>query len=105
MLSVDEQMRIITSGAAQIVPEADLRKKLEKGEPLNIKLGVDPTSPDLHLGHAVDPHVVVSLRQAACHYKSVVDDRDAGHAADYLRCVLVGGAADGLARDRAGYRQ
>ena len=43
MLSVDEQMRIITSGAAQIVPEADLRKKLEKGEPLNIKLGVDPT--------------------------------------------------------------
>ena len=40
MLSVDEQMRIITSGAAQIVPEADLRKKLEKGEPLNIKLGV-----------------------------------------------------------------
>ena len=45
MLSVDEQMRIITSGAAQIVPEADLRKKLEKGEPLNIKLGVDPTSP------------------------------------------------------------
>ena len=52
MLSVDEQMRIITSGAAQIVPEADLRKKLEKGEPLNIKLGVDPTSPDLHLGHA-----------------------------------------------------
>ena len=53
MLSVAEQMRIITSGAAQIVPEADLRKKLEKGEPLNIKLGVDPTSPDLHLGHAV----------------------------------------------------
>lgn len=53
MLSVDEQMRIITSGAAKIVPEADLRKKLEKGEPLNIKLGVDPTSPDLHLGHAV----------------------------------------------------
>ena len=53
MLSVDEQMRIITSGTAQIVPEADLRKKLERGVPLNIKLGVDPTSPDLHLGHAV----------------------------------------------------
>ena len=41
MLSVDEQMRIITSGTAKIVPEADLRKKLEKGTPLNIKLGVD----------------------------------------------------------------
>ena len=53
MLPVDEQMRIITSGAAQIVPEADLKKKLERGVPLNIKLGVDPTSPDLHLGHAV----------------------------------------------------
>ena len=53
MLPVDEQMRIITSGAAKIVPETDLKKKLERGVPLNIKLGVDPTSPDLHLGHAV----------------------------------------------------
>ena len=53
MLPVDEQMRIITSGTAQIVPEEGLRKKLERGVPLNIKLGVDPTSPDLHLGHAV----------------------------------------------------
>ena len=53
MLSVDEQMKVISSGAAQIVPEAELRKKLERGVPLNIKLGVDPTSPDLHLGHAV----------------------------------------------------
>ena len=53
MLSVDEQMRIIKSGAAGIVPEDGLRKKLERGVPLNIKLGVDPTSPDLHLGHAV----------------------------------------------------
>lgn len=53
MLSVDEQMKVIASGAAKIVPEEGLRKKLEKGEPLNIKLGVDPTSPDLHLGHAV----------------------------------------------------
>ena len=35
MLSVDEQMRIITSGAAQIVPEADLKKKLERGVPLS----------------------------------------------------------------------
>lgn len=53
MLSPEEQLHIITSGAAQIVPEADLMKKLKRGEPLNIKLGVDPTSPDLHLGHAV----------------------------------------------------
>lgn len=53
MVSVDEQMRIIASGAAQIVPEDGLRRKLERGESLNIKMGVDPTSPDLHLGHAV----------------------------------------------------
>ncbi len=37
----------------QIVPLDELKKKLSKGVPLNIKLGVDPTSPDLHLGHAV----------------------------------------------------
>lgn len=53
MLSADEQLRILKSGAAQIVPEEGLRKKLEKGVPLNIKLGVDPTAPDLHIGHAV----------------------------------------------------
>ena len=53
MLSVDEQMKVITSGVSQIVPEEELREKLRRGKPLNIKLGVDPTSPDLHLGHAV----------------------------------------------------
>ena len=53
MLPVEEQMRVIASGTQQIVPESELRAKLERGVPLNIKLGVDPTSPDLHLGHAV----------------------------------------------------
>lgn len=53
MLSVDEQMKIISSGTMQIVPEGELKAKLAKGRPLTIKLGVDPTSPDLHLGHAV----------------------------------------------------
>ena len=53
VLPVDEQLKVITSGTMQIVPMDELRKKLEKGTPLNIKLGVDPTSPDLHLGHAV----------------------------------------------------
>ena len=53
MLSVDEQMKVIASGTMQIVPEEELRKKLAEGRPLTIKLGVDPTSPDLHLGHAV----------------------------------------------------
>ena len=52
-VSVEEQLRIITSGTDTIVPVEGLKKKLEQGRPLNIKLGVDPTSPDLHLGHAV----------------------------------------------------
>lgn len=53
MLSVEEQLKVITPGTMQIVPMDELKKKLAKGVPLNIKLGVDPTSPDLHLGHAV----------------------------------------------------
>ena len=53
VLPVEEQLKVITSGTMQIVPLDELKKKLEKGTPLNIKLGVDPTSPDLHLGHAV----------------------------------------------------
>lgn len=53
MLPVEDQLHIIKSGVGQIVPEEDLIKKLKRGEPLNIKLGVDPTAPDLHLGHAV----------------------------------------------------
>ena len=53
MLSAEEQLHIIKSGAAQIVPESALLEKLKRGTPLNIKLGVDPTAPDIHLGHAV----------------------------------------------------
>ena len=44
MLSVEEQLKVITSGTMQIVPMDELKAKLEKGVPLNIKLGVDPTS-------------------------------------------------------------
>jgi tyrosyl-tRNA synthetase len=54
---VDEQLTYITKGAAEIIREADLRAKLEKsratGKPLRVKLGMDPTAPDLHLGHTV----------------------------------------------------
>lgn len=53
MLAPEEQLHIIRSGAAQIVPEDALLKKLQRDVPLNIKLGVDPTAPDIHLGHAV----------------------------------------------------
>jgi|tagenome__1003787_1003787.scaffolds.fasta_scaffold20981060_2 tyrosyl-tRNA synthetase len=54
---VDEQLTYLKKGAAEIIREADLRAKLEKsrstGKPLRIKLGMDPTAPDLHLGHTV----------------------------------------------------
>nr|WP_303243993.1 tyrosine--tRNA ligase [uncultured Cellulosilyticum sp.] len=55
--SIEEQIKIITKGVATVVNEEDLRKKLEKSEkenkPLVIKLGLDPSAPDIHLGHAV----------------------------------------------------
>jgi tyrosyl-tRNA synthetase len=53
LLPADQQSLVISSGIADLVPAPDMARKLEKGVPLRIKLGVDPTAPDLHLGHAV----------------------------------------------------
>jgi tyrosyl-tRNA synthetase len=53
LLSAEEQLHIIQSGANEVVPVEGMKKKLERGVSLNIKLGVDPTAPDIHLGHAV----------------------------------------------------
>jgi tyrosyl-tRNA synthetase len=54
---VEEQLAYLKKGVSEIVPEAELRAKLEKsyktGKPLRVKLGVDPTAPDIHLGHTV----------------------------------------------------
>jgi tyrosyl-tRNA synthetase len=54
---VDEQMELLRRGAVDLVDEAQLRAKLERsrrtGEPLTVKTGFDPSSPDLHLGHTV----------------------------------------------------
>ena len=62
MLSIDDQIRALARRTEKIVPEADLRKKLERsaktGKPLRIKLGMDPTAPDVTLGHAVPLKVV-----------------------------------------------
>ena len=60
MKSPAEQLEILTRGVANILSEKELLKKLERGAPLRVKLGVDPTSPDLHLGHSV---VLEKLRQ------------------------------------------
>ncbi|MDP2182419.1 MAG: tyrosine--tRNA ligase [Actinomycetota bacterium] len=53
MVSQTEQLHVMKSGIADLVPESDLVSKLARGRALTIKLGVDPTAPDLHLGHAV----------------------------------------------------
>src|SRR6266478_3164728 len=57
MKSVDEQLALIRRGAEQIVPEDELRQKLERslktGQPLRVKYGIDPTGIDVHLGHTV----------------------------------------------------
>jgi len=54
---LNEQMDLIKRGAFEIIPEDELVKKIEKslneGKPLNIKLGCDPSRPDLHIGHSV----------------------------------------------------
>jgi tyrosyl-tRNA synthetase len=55
--SVNEQMDLIKRGVVEIIPEDELVQKIEKsiktGKPLNIKLGCDPSRPDLHIGHSV----------------------------------------------------
>jgi tyrosyl-tRNA synthetase len=54
---VEEQLAYLKKGAAEIIPEPELKAKLEKslktGKPLRVYLGVDPTAPDIHLGHTV----------------------------------------------------
>ena len=54
---VERQMRIILKGALKLIGEEELREKLARsvrtGKPLNVKLGLDPSAPDIHLGHAV----------------------------------------------------
>src|SRR3954469_12018571 len=54
---VEDQLTYIKKGSAEIIRETDLRSKLERsratGKPLRVKLGMDPTAPDLHLGHTV----------------------------------------------------
>lgn len=51
--AVDAQMALITRGIAELINEEELRGKLARGRPLQIKVGFDPTAPDLHLGHTV----------------------------------------------------
>src|SRR5687767_7543663 len=74
-MTIDEQIEIIKKGAIDVIREEDLRKKLEHsaktGKPLRVKLGADPTAPDIHVGHTV---VIRKLRAF----------QDLGHTAIFL---------------------
>jgi len=82
-----EQLKDLLRGAVNIHSEEELLKKLEKGKPLRVKLGVDPSSPDIHLGHTV---VLRKLRQF----------QDAGHTA-----VLIIGDFTALVGDPTGKKK
>jgi tyrosyl-tRNA synthetase len=60
MMPAREQLALIQRGTASIIPADELLGKLELGRPLRVKLGVDPTAPDIHLGHTVG---LTKLRQ------------------------------------------
>jgi tyrosyl-tRNA synthetase len=84
MTAPDEALAALKIGAAQIITEDDLRAKLALGRPLRVKLGVDPTSADIHLGHSL---VLRKLRQF----------QDLGHQA-----VLIIGDFTGMIGDPSG---
>ena len=79
-----EALAFLKQGAAQIISENELRKKLAFGRPLRVKLGVDPTTSDIHLGHSI---VLRKLRQF----------QDLGHQA-----VLIIGDFTGMIGDPSG---
>jgi tyrosyl-tRNA synthetase len=70
-IDFDAAMAVILRGADELIVEAEMRKKLESGRKLRIKLGLDPTAPDLHLGHTV---VLNKMRQF----------QDLGHSVIFL---------------------
>lgn len=59
-MTVEEQLEILMAGTAKVIGKEELKERLASGRPLRIKLGVDPTAPDIHLGHTV---AIEKLRQ------------------------------------------
>jgi tyrosyl-tRNA synthetase len=80
----DEALALLSKGAAQIINESEMREKLALGRPLRVKLGVDPTTSDIHLGHTI---VLQKLRQF----------QDLGHQA-----ILIIGDFTGMIGDPSG---
>lgn len=78
MISAKEQLRIITKGASVVVNEEELLKKLENSvandRPLNVKFGMDPSAPDIHLGHAVLLRKVRQMQELGHRVTIVIGD-------------------------------
>lgn len=74
----DRQMRIILKGAAEVVGEEELRMKVERSirenRPLNVKLGLDPSAPDIHLGHAVVLRKLKQIQDLGHRIKIIIGD-------------------------------
>lgn len=74
MLPASEQLDIIKRGTVTIHSEKELADKLGRGKPLRIKLGVDPTSPDIHLGHAVGLRKLRQFQELGHHIVLIIGD-------------------------------
>ena len=78
MLSVDEELAILYRGTVEVLPEGELRRKLEavraERRPLRVKLGADPSAPDLHLGHAVVLQKLAQFQRCGHHVVFLIGD-------------------------------
>ncbi|WP_312203194.1 tyrosine--tRNA ligase [Anaerospora hongkongensis] len=78
MVSVEQQLKIIKRGVAEILPEALLIEKLKRsiatGAPLKVKLGLDPTAPDIHLGHTVVLRKLKQFQDLGHHIIIIIGD-------------------------------
>jgi tyrosyl-tRNA synthetase len=74
MISVEDAMQQIKRGADEILVESELRTKLLRGKPLNIKAGFDPTAPDLHLGHTVLLNKMRQFQELGHHVMFLIGD-------------------------------
>ena len=73
-ITPEEQLHIIQSGTDTIVPQDLLLEKLKRDTALNIKLGVDPTAPDIHLGHAVPLRKLRQFQDLGHHVTLIIGD-------------------------------
>jgi tyrosyl-tRNA synthetase len=73
-VTVDKQLERIRHGTVQVFPEQELRERLASGRPLRVKLGVDPTAPDLHLGHTVVLEKLRQLQELGHHATLIIGD-------------------------------